>query len=95
MLNNLRILEIHKNEDFRKLFLYFFSQILILGHFWEPAVHFSLQLYQNLNLALIFLKFSKLHIFKTKKDTDFSFVAFQRLDYKPSRYVKKFNQSIL
>ena len=32
--------------------------------------------YQNLNLGLIFLQFSKNYIFKTKKDTDFSFVAF-------------------
>ena len=48
------ILKIYKNEAFRKLFVYFLSQILIFGHFWEPSVHFLVQLYQNLNLALIF-----------------------------------------
>ena len=75
MLNLPLIFEIHKNEAFRKLFVYFFSQIHILEHIWEPSVHFLVQLYQNLNLALIFYHFSKIHIFKIKKDTDFSFVA--------------------
>ena len=48
------ILKIHKNEAFRKLLVHFLSQILILGHFWELSVHFWVQLYQNLNLDLIF-----------------------------------------
>ena len=95
MLNLPLILKIHKNEALRKLFVYFFNQIHIFEHIWEPSVHFWVQLYQNLNSTLIFSHFSKLHILKTKKDTDFSFVAFQRSDYKPSRSVKMFNQSIL
>ena len=56
--------------------VYILGQILILGHFWELSVHFWVKLYQNLNLGLIFWQFSKNYIFKTKKDTDFSFVAF-------------------
>ena len=76
MLNLPLIFKIHKNEALRKLFVYFFSQIHILEHIWEPSVHFWIKLYQNLNLGLIFLQFSKDYIFKTKKDTDFSFVAF-------------------
>ena len=76
MLNLPLIFKIHKNEALRKLFVYFFSQIHILEHIWEPSVHFWVKFYQNLNLGLIFLQFSKNYIFKTKKDRDFPFVAF-------------------
>ena len=60
MLNLPLIFKIHKNAILRKLFVYFFSQIHILEHIWEPSVHFWVKLYQNLNLALISSKLKKI-----------------------------------
>ena len=66
LLNMPLILKIHKNEASRKLLVHFFVKFLYWVIFGSSLCTFLVQLYQNLNLALIFYHFSKIHIFKIK-----------------------------